>query len=227
MRNRRSSASPRRASSSPSSQTGTSRCTTCSRASASPAPSRPSSPRPPSARRSPIPGRSRSRSSRLGVEAAQCLHVGDDPVHGRGRGGSRGHVRAARRPQRPRAGLAGRPHGAGGQARSWPRDPARRARSQPARARQPSADRRGLRDRRSYFAVGAAQFALVPSNVDIIYSPTAMLLTIVLYGAIGACRAVGRAADRATRGARSASSRRASWPRAVGLALGIVVAALA
>jgi hypothetical protein len=32
----------------------------------------------------------------------------------------------------------------------------------------------------SYFAIGAAQYALVPHNADIIYSPTAMLLTIAL-----------------------------------------------
>jgi membrane protease YdiL (CAAX protease family) len=78
----------------------------------------------------------------------------------------------------------------------------------------------------SYFAVGAAQFALVPSNVDIIYSPTAMLLTIVLYGAIGASVLW---AARQTSDARRALGlvAPASWPRAVGLALGVVVAALA
>lgn len=78
----------------------------------------------------------------------------------------------------------------------------------------------------SYFAVGAAQFALVPSNVDIIYSPTAMLLTIVLYGAIGASVLW---AARQTGDARRALGlvAPASWPRAVGLALGVVVAALA
>ena len=31
-----------------------------------------------------------------------------------------------------------------------------------------------------YFAIGAAQYALVPKNADVIYSPTAMLLTIAL-----------------------------------------------
>jgi len=78
----------------------------------------------------------------------------------------------------------------------------------------------------SYFVVGAAQFALVPSNVDIIYSPTAMLLTIALYGAIGASVLW---AARQTSDARRALGlvAPASWPRAVGLALGVVVAALA
>jgi membrane protease YdiL (CAAX protease family) len=77
----------------------------------------------------------------------------------------------------------------------------------------------------SYFAIGAAQYALVPKDADIIYSPTAMLLTIALYGAIGAGvlwaarqtsdwkRALGLVAP-------------ASWPRAVGLALLTVIGAL-
>jgi uncharacterized protein len=77
----------------------------------------------------------------------------------------------------------------------------------------------------SYFAIGAAQYALVPANADIIYSPTAMLLTIALYGAIGA--AVLWAA-RQTGDARRALGlvAPASWPRAVGLALLTVVGAL-
>jgi membrane protease YdiL (CAAX protease family) len=78
----------------------------------------------------------------------------------------------------------------------------------------------------SYFAVGAAQYALVPKNADIVYSPAAMLLTIVLYGAIGA--AVLWAA-RQTSDARRALGlvAPASWPRAVGLALLTVILALA
>ena len=78
----------------------------------------------------------------------------------------------------------------------------------------------------SYFAIGAAQYALVPKNADVIYSPTAMLLTIALYGAIGA--AVLWAA-RQTSDARRALGLvpPASWPRAVGLALLTVIAALA
>lgn len=78
----------------------------------------------------------------------------------------------------------------------------------------------------SYFAVGAAQYALVPKNAEIIYSPIAMLLTIVLYGAIAA--AVLWAA-RQTGDARRALGLVAprSWPRAIGLALLTVVAALA
>jgi membrane protease YdiL (CAAX protease family) len=78
----------------------------------------------------------------------------------------------------------------------------------------------------SYFAVGAAQYALVPTNADIVYSPTAMLLTIALYGAIGA--AVLWAA-RQTSDARRALGlvKPASWPRALGLALLTVIAALA
>jgi membrane protease YdiL (CAAX protease family) len=77
-----------------------------------------------------------------------------------------------------------------------------------------------------YFAIGAAQYALVPKNADVIYSPTAMLLTIALYGAIGA--AVLWAA-RQTGDARRALGlvAPASWPRAVGLALLTVIAALA
>jgi membrane protease YdiL (CAAX protease family) len=76
-----------------------------------------------------------------------------------------------------------------------------------------------------YFAIGAAQYALVPKNADIIYSPTAMLLTIALYGAIGA--AVLWAA-RQTGDARRALGfvAPASWPRAVGLALLTVIGAL-
>lgn len=78
----------------------------------------------------------------------------------------------------------------------------------------------------SYFAVGAVQYALVPSNADIVYSPTAMLLTIALYGAIAA--AVLWAA-RQTSDARRALGlvRPASWPRALGIALLTVIAALA
>ena len=77
-----------------------------------------------------------------------------------------------------------------------------------------------------YFAIGAAQYALVPKDADVIYSPTAMLLTIALYGAIGA--AVLWAA-RQTGDARRALGlvAPASWPRAVGLALLTVIAALA
>jgi membrane protease YdiL (CAAX protease family) len=78
----------------------------------------------------------------------------------------------------------------------------------------------------SYFAVGAAQYALVPKHTEILYSPTAMLLTIALYGAIAA--AVLWAA-RQTGDARRSLGLVAppSWPRAVGLALLTVVAALA
>jgi membrane protease YdiL (CAAX protease family) len=78
----------------------------------------------------------------------------------------------------------------------------------------------------SYLAVGAAQYALVPKNAEIIYSPTAMLLTIALYGMIAA--AVLWAA-RQTGDARRALGLVApkSWPRAVGLALLTVIGALA
>ena len=78
----------------------------------------------------------------------------------------------------------------------------------------------------SYFAVGAAQFALVPSNADIIYSPAAMLLTIALYGAIGASVLW---AARQTSDARRALGlvAPASWPRAVGLAPGEIERTLA
>ena len=78
----------------------------------------------------------------------------------------------------------------------------------------------------SYLAVGAVQFALVPTNVDIVYSPTAMLLTIALYGSIGASVLW---AARQTTDARRALGLVAppSWPRAVGLALVTVIGALA
>jgi membrane protease YdiL (CAAX protease family) len=66
----------------------------------------------------------------------------------------------------------------------------------------------------------------VPKNADVIYSPTAMLLTIALYGAIGA--AVLWAA-RQTSDARRALGlvAPASWPRSIGLALLTVAGALA
>jgi membrane protease YdiL (CAAX protease family) len=78
----------------------------------------------------------------------------------------------------------------------------------------------------AYFAVGAAQYALVAKNADIIYSPTAMLLTIALYGAIAA--AVWWAASQ-TSDARRALGLVApeSWPRAIGLAVLTVIGALA
>jgi membrane protease YdiL (CAAX protease family) len=78
----------------------------------------------------------------------------------------------------------------------------------------------------SYFAIGGAQYVLVPRNVDIVYSPTAMLLTIALYGAIGASVLW---AARQTSDARRALGlvRPPSWPRAIGLALVTVIAALA
>jgi membrane protease YdiL (CAAX protease family) len=78
----------------------------------------------------------------------------------------------------------------------------------------------------SYFTVGAAQYALVPRNADIVYSPTAMLLTIALYGAIAASVLW---AARQTSDARRALGlvRPASWPRALGLALLTVIVALA
>ncbi|HET6174825.1 MAG TPA: type II CAAX endopeptidase family protein [Gaiellales bacterium] len=78
----------------------------------------------------------------------------------------------------------------------------------------------------SYFAIGAAQYALVPQNADIIYSPTAMLLTIALYGTIGA--AVWWAARQTADAGRALGLvAPPSWPRAIGLALLTVVAALA
>jgi uncharacterized protein len=78
----------------------------------------------------------------------------------------------------------------------------------------------------SYLVIGAAQYALVPKGADIIYSPTAMLLTIALYGAIGASVLW---AARQTVDARRALGlvAPASWPRAMGLALLTVIAALA
>jgi membrane protease YdiL (CAAX protease family) len=74
--------------------------------------------------------------------------------------------------------------------------------------------------------LGAVQSALVPSNADVIYSPTAMLLTSLSYLVIGA--AVLWAA-RQTGDARRTLGLVAppSWPRALGLALVTVVAALA
>jgi uncharacterized protein len=74
--------------------------------------------------------------------------------------------------------------------------------------------------------IGSIQAALVPSNADVIYSPTAMLLTSVSYVIIGA--AVLWAA-RQTGDARRALGLVAppSWPRATGLALVTVIAALA
>ncbi len=75
----------------------------------------------------------------------------------------------------------------------------------------------------SYLAVGAVQFALVPTSADIVYSPTAMLLTIALYGSIGA--SVLWAARQTTDARRALGLvAPASWPRAVGLALLTVVA---
>ena len=73
--------------------------------------------------------------------------------------------------------------------------------------------------------LGAAQSALVPSDVDFIYSPTSMLLTIATYTAMGA--AVLWAA-RQTGDARRALGLVAprSWPRALGLAFLTVLAAL-
>jgi membrane protease YdiL (CAAX protease family) len=78
----------------------------------------------------------------------------------------------------------------------------------------------------SYLVVGAVQFALVPTTADIVYSPTAMLLTIALYGSIGA--AILWAARQTTDARRALGLvAPASWPRALGLALGTVIAALA
>ena len=105
--------------------------------------------------------------------------------HGRRRRGGDRHLRAPDRPQRPRS----QTHCA--ISRSSPA--ARGDDVTPPVARDP-----GLRVPGnlvlivtawviiSYLAVGAVQFALVPTNVDIVYSPTAMLLTIALYGSIGA-----------------------------------------
>jgi uncharacterized protein len=78
----------------------------------------------------------------------------------------------------------------------------------------------------TYLGLGAAQYSLVPRHADIVYSPTAMLLTIATYIAIGA--GVYWAARR-TGDARRALGLVApdSWPRALGLALATVVAALA
>ena len=66
--------------------------------------------------------------------------------------------------------------------------------------------------------LGSVQSALVPSNADVIYSPTAMLLTSLSYVVIGA--AVLWAA-RQTGDPRRALGLVAppSWPRALGLAL--------
>ena len=74
--------------------------------------------------------------------------------------------------------------------------------------------------------LGSVQTALVPRDADVIYSPTAMLLTSLSYIVIGA--AVLWAA-RQTGDVRRALGLVAppSWPRALGLALATVVAALA
>jgi uncharacterized protein len=74
--------------------------------------------------------------------------------------------------------------------------------------------------------LGSVQAALVPRKADVIYSPTAMLLTSLSYIVIGA--AVLWAA-RQTGDIRRALGLVAppSWPRALGLALVTVVAALA
>jgi uncharacterized protein len=74
--------------------------------------------------------------------------------------------------------------------------------------------------------LGSVQAALVPHKADVIYSPTAMLLTSLSYLVIGA--AVLWAA-RQTGDARQTLGLVAppSWPRALGLALVTVVAALA
>jgi membrane protease YdiL (CAAX protease family) len=78
----------------------------------------------------------------------------------------------------------------------------------------------------SSLVLGIVQHALVPTSADVVYSPTSMLLTIASYVAIGVAvlwaawqtgdprRALGLVAP-------------ASWPRAIGLALATVVAALA
>jgi membrane protease YdiL (CAAX protease family) len=78
----------------------------------------------------------------------------------------------------------------------------------------------------SYFAIGAAQYALVPEHTDIIYSPAAMLLTIALYGAIGAAVLWAARQTSDPRGALGLVAP-ASWPRAIGLALLTVAGALA
>jgi membrane protease YdiL (CAAX protease family) len=74
--------------------------------------------------------------------------------------------------------------------------------------------------------LGSVQSVLVPSNADVIYSPTAMLLTSFSYVVIGASVLW---AARQTGDPRRALGLVAppSWPRALGLALVMVVAALA
>ena len=56
--------------------------------------------------------------------------------------------------------------------------------------------------------LGSVQAALVPRKADVIYSPTAMLLTSLLVRRDRRGGAVGGAPDRRRRGERSASSRR-------------------
>ena len=78
----------------------------------------------------------------------------------------------------------------------------------------------------SSIVLGLVQHALVPSTHDIIYSPTSMVLTILSYVAIGA--AVLWAAWETGDPRRALGLvRPESWPRALGLALATVVAALA
>ena len=148
--------------------------------------------------------------SRLGVEAAQCLHVGDDPSTDVA-GAEAAGMSALLVDRSGHGGLAGRPDGAGGQARDGD--------VTPPVARDPSLRVPGNHLLIvaggvivSYFAVGAYSSRSSRRMSTSSTRPTAMLLTIALYGSIGAVRALGRPARPATPGARSASSRRPRGP---------------